>query len=198
MPHFPQLCTFPPLLLLNARQCTITALRAKLTHRPSLRALLTKVLSVVLLQIWNRSQRVFYASVLLASDGFILFSGETSPPSSLSWKKFLKFTFLSGKYFSKPTLRLSSSSPSPFSLSVFNWFILNTWFVHKLCFWTKSNLKICQYDHCFIIWPILQGCVELLGLLNTAGDQEDFHLHSFSEIEDQPSNIPLPHPKQKF
>ena len=113
-------------------------------------------------------------------------------------KKVFEIYFLSGKYFSKPTLRLSSSSPSPFSLSVFNWFILNTWFVHKLCFWIKSNLKICQYDHCFIIWPILQGCVELLSLLNTAGDQEDFHLHSFSEIEDQPSNIPLPHPKQKF
>ena len=149
MPHFPQLCTFPSLLLLNARQCTITALRAKLTHRPSLRALLTKVLSVVLLQIWNRSQRCFtppcYSPQMASSFSQERHHRRPHYPE----KKVFEFHFLSGKYFSKPTLRLSSSSPSPFSLSVFNWFILNTWFVHKLCFWTKSNLKICQYDYCF-------------------------------------------------
>ena len=75
------------------------------------------------------SQRCFYASVLLASEGFILFSGETlASPSSFSWKLLLLRNLIkwinSWNYFSKLTLTLSSSSPSPFSLSVFNWFIL--------------------------------------------------------------------------
>ena len=83
MPHFSQLCTFPPPLLLNAWRCAIiTAARTEFTLAQRL------IQSIIDNSVYtNSSQRCFYASVLLASEGFILFSGETSaPPSAFSWK----------------------------------------------------------------------------------------------------------------